>query len=820
MEEDDNLDKGVCGMDVRHIGFARGSEKIYEKLEVTGVPKAAELALAARADNVGAIPAKLFELGRTDETRTVVAVVPDLFVPQMTLELCASRDGAPLGSATIVLKTSAAKWESRAKARLDKALSHEIRCYDEGRRHDDIAVDFVMAIPHLSEAIVHVAVNTPYAEDAKVSVRCLGQDGRELASKPIFMCSETSSSRITGKPRRSITTFSFCVDRGAEPVFVEATQETPDKTRTTFEVLLQERTNALVDDIGFKQLSAQHDPFYEEWLRRNRATDEELALQRGFEFDEMPLFSIIVPLFRTPAAFFRDMLSSVLAQSYARWELVLVNASPEIEELGRLVDEACASDARVRGVTLVENLGISENTNAGLDLATGDFVCFFDHDDLLEPDVLFEYARAINERPDTDLLYCDEDKFAPDGHHFDPFFKPDFSIDELRTSNYVCHLLCVRKSVLDALPRNTREYDGAQDHNLTLRVSEVARHIHHVPRMLYHWRVSPSSTAGNADDKPYANAAGIRAVSEHLKRLGIAAEVARAKWPFTYQVSYLPPTPHPLVSIIIPSHEQPEVLRACVESIFEKTTYDNYEVLLIENNSKNPATFACYDELVERFGERLRVERYEHPFNFSAICNYGVSLAKGDYLLLLNNDTKLITENWLERMVGTCTRPEVGVCGVRLLYPDDTIQHAGIVVSGAAANHLHKYLPSDNCGYFNFAGHQRNLSAVTAACVIVRRDAYELVGGFDEKLAVAYNDVDFCLRLGEKGLLVVYDPYVELVHYESISRGFDREGAASVRYRRELARFNERWAEILVNGDPYYNKNLNQEDPWDCWYHF
>lgn len=579
---------------------------------------------------------------------------------------------------------------------------------------------------------------------------------------------------------------------------------------------------AKVKETDWLFLHAGADPYYQEWFLSHRSPAWQLAAQRRAELPVRPLFSVIVPLFRTPGDLFEEMLRSVLDQTYTSWELVLVNASPEDEALAALVERACASDARVTSIALEKNGGISLNTNAGIAVAHGDFVCFFDHDDVIEPDLLFEYAKAIGEHNDVDVLYCDEDKLSPEGRYIAPYFKPDFNIDLLRCNNYVCHMLTIRRTLLERLKPNTPDYDGAQDHNLVLEASELARRIHHVPKVLYHWRITASSTAANADSKPYANAAGIKSVREHLERVGLRAEVELSRFPFTYAVRYLPPAPEPLVSVIIPTKDHPDVLSRCLDSVFEKTTYPNYEVVIVDNASSDPALPAYYDKLERERDGQVRVVRYDEPFNFSSIVNLGVRSARGDYLLLLNNDTEVITEQWMERMVGLCAREDVGAVGVRLYYPDDTIQHAGIVVTDKDAGHFCQDMPrvNNNWGYFNLGDCQRDLTAVTAACMMTTRRAFQSVGGFEEQLSVAFNDVDFCLKLRERGLLVVYTPEVELYHYESLSRGIDLTHEQLVRNHQERALLYSRWHRYYASSDPCYTPNLRETIELARYYHF
>ena len=549
--------------------------------------------------------------------------------------------------------------------------------------------------------------------------------------------------------------------------------------------------------------TAGNDPYYTQWFNEHKVKACEAARQRGITFPQMPLFSIVVPLYKTPLRFFEEMAASVAAQTYENWECILVNASPEDEALAQLVASVCKNDKRFHALTLERNLGISLNTNAGIEQAKGSFICFLDHDDTLEPDALFEYAKAINEHPTTDLLYCDEDKINEEGAYCTPTFKTDFNLDLLRSNNYICHLLCIRKTLLDQLEPNTPEFDGAQDHNLTLQAVEHARHIAHVSRILYHWRMSENSTSGSAAAKPYAIRAGVLAVQNHLDRLGVRAQVeATGDGQASYQVRYEVPESEPLVSIIIPNKDHVELLKGCIESILTKSTYENYEIIIVENNSTQEATFAYYQLLQEN--PRVRVVSWPSSgFNFSEIVNFGREQARGEYLLPLNNDTEIITPDWLELMLGNCARKEVGVVGCKMFYPDDTIQHAGcVVIEGVALSFRH--VPREGTSYLNLMNTQRNVSAVAGACFMVSAQDFDAVGGLDPALSVEYNDIDFCLKLQEAGKLNVYLPQVELYHYESISRGAQDRGA----HYEELCLFEYRWSKLIGAGDPYYNKNL------------
>ena len=809
-------------MEIRSQGMCRANGKVYEKLAVTGLAPTSDLRVICDPGLVEApVHARMVELAPEGDARVFVGVC-DITCAQTGSYVAAEIDaeGHVLSSVRREVDFKRAKWESRVNYRINKALCNQIRLCDEGLVDDEgpkLVVSCVVPTP--THVIFRSALRL--ADDAPLSLRTLCvNDALEVVSDGHVLMGSSLTRLADGVSFAREVSFSVRIPWNQNVVHVYAWDDARPAVQACATVT-REQTDALVSQATSElYVNAGVDPYYPEWFSRQRPTHHELELQREVRFGEMPLFSLVVPLFRTPARLFSEMLESVLAQSYERWELVLVNASPEMAELGRLVDDACARDARVRSVTLEKNLGISENTNAGIAIATGDFIGFFDHDDTIEPNLLFEYARAVNDRPDTDVLYCDEDKIDEGGNLTSPFFKPAFGIDDLRGYNVVCHLLCIRRTLLERLEPNTASFDGAQDHNLTLEAAELARHVNHVPKMLYHWRVTAGSTAADADSKPYAAEAGMRAVRAHLERMGLRAEVGPARYPFKCAVHYLPPEDTPLVSIVIPTSDHAEMLERCVGSILEKTTYANYEVLLVDNNSHEAATEDCYRRLAERGAGRVRVERFAGEFNFSAIVNFGCRRAKGAYLLLLNNDTEVITPEWVERLVGIAAREDVGTVGCRLFYPDDTIQHAGVVVSGMGAGHLFLNYPRDNHGYFNLIDCQRDLSAVTAACMMVRRDVFEAAGGFDEQLAVAYNDVDFCLRLRERDLLVVYTPEVELYHYESVSRGVEDSPEKARRYHRELTLLLHRWSDFYADGDPYYTPELQPTLPNCCYYRF
>lgn len=752
---------------------------------------------------------------RAGDRNSWIVVIPQ-FLKQEIVFFIRDKEGSILESTSKVLSLEKVKWLSRYHYRVNREEAFEIRNYDSGRDYDLIRVDLYECIPNGNKDIFHGALYIQEDFKNPINLQCYSEQGLEISSDFVHMGEKNVVlAEYSNRVYRKIH-FSLKVEKSANLRVFQAADMKTGKILRGFKSLERDQYEKIEKESQLFSLNAQVDPAYHQWFIEHRATPIYLKAQREYEFVNACKFSIVVPLFKTPFDFFNEMVSSVKNQSYGLWELILVNASPEDLDLSECVKKEAKKDPRIKVVTLEENLGITLNTNEGVNAASGDFICFFDHDDILEQDLLFEYARAIESNPEIDLLYCDEDKLLEDGFYSQPFFKPDFSIDLLRNNNYICHMLTVRKSVLDALPKAGAEFDGAQDHNLTLKVSEIARQIYHVPKVLYHWRMSANSTAADADSKPYATIAGIKAVSEHLERCGIKAKVEQSRRPFTYKITYAV-TGGPLVSIIIPSKDSIDLLGACVMSIIEKSTYDNYEIVIVENNSTEDATFEYYEELKRRYGF-IRVVIWEHEFNFSKLMNFGALYAEGEYLILLNNDTEVITDCWIERMLGTCQREDVGIVGVRLLYKDNTIQHAGLCVTGGVAGHLNRALPKGDWGYFALADAEQNFSAVTAACLMVKKTLFDEVGGFTEELAVAFNDVDFCLKVREAEKLIVYTPEVELYHYESISRGEENTLEKKIRFHKEVAYMNTKWARYYVAGDPYINKNFDMTEPYNRYY--
>ena len=570
-------------------------------------------------------------------------------------------------------------------------------------------------------------------------------------------------------------------------------------------------SRALVDKMisKVKTASTREIP-YQKWIIRHLPGNKELEKQRREKFDYQPKISIVVPLYKTPEKYLLQLVESVKAQTYPNWELCLSDGSGENSPLTSFLKSLEAGDERIKVAYNEQALQISENTNAGIEIATGAYIAFADHDDELTPHALFECVKALNKDRKIRLIYSDEDKMSMDGHKFfQPHFKPDYNPDLLCTVNYICHLFVVQREILDQVGTFRKEFDGAQDYDFIFRCVEAVdpSEIYHVTKILYHWRCHEDSTAENPESKTYAFEAGKRAIEEHYHRTGIRAEVYQGEFLGLYRTRFL--RDHdPLISIIIPNKDHIEDLKRCMDSIDQKSSYKNYEYIIVENNSTDEKTFQYYKNLEEE-NPKAHVVYWDKEFNYSAINNYGATFAKGEYILLLNNDTEIINETCLEELLGYCMRSDVGAVGARMYYEDDTIQHAGVVIGfGGIAGHCFVLQPRGTTGYCHRIICAQDYSAVTAACMLVKKSAFDEVGGLTEELAVAFNDIDFCMKLREAGYLIVYNPYAELYHYESKSRGLEDTPEKVARFNKEMQIFERRWPDILRNGDPYYNPNL------------
>ncbi len=574
---------------------------------------------------------------------------------------------------------------------------------------------------------------------------------------------------------------------------------------------LQKIFKVLYNRILGRNMNTSKNKRYTIWIQNNEPTLEELEKQKQEKFKIEPKISLIVPMYNTPIKYFEELVESLINQTYGNWELCLADGSMQKNEQ---LQEIIKKDNRIKYKFLNENKGIAGNTNSAIQMATGDYIALLDHDDLIPVFCLYELVKTINKNPEVEFIYTDEDKISGDeNRRYDPHFKPDFSIDTLRSNNYITHLAVFKKELMNKLEGVRDEYNGAQDFDIILRMAENTNKIVHIPKILYHWRVHEDSTAMISAAKPYAYEAGKKAVEDHLKRQGLKAKVTHGgDMHGVYQVEY-EIEGNPKVSILIPNKDSVKLLKNCINSILKLTTYSNYEIIIIENNSEKKKTFKYYKEL-EKI-EKIKIINYpEKGFNYSKIINFGVKNVNGEYVVQLNSDTKLLTPNWLEKFIGYAERKDIGAVGARLYYKDKSIQHAGISIGicGLAAN-LFVNTPKGVHAYLGRECTTRNVSAVTGACLFSRKSVYEEVGYMDEeKFAVAFNDVDFCLKLREKGYLIVYNPYIEFMHYESKTRGYEVTEEKKARFEKESNNFKNKWKEMLKKTDPYSNINFSNNN--------
>ena len=548
---------------------------------------------------------------------------------------------------------------------------------------------------------------------------------------------------------------------------------------------------------------------YDEWFNATKVTEEELERQRNTEFEFAPMISIIVATFNTKEEYLKEMIDSVRNQSYSNWQLCIGDGSTN-DSVEKYVKEHYGDDSRIVFKKLEKNYGISGNMNGALELVTGDYVGLFDHDDLLTPDCLYEFVASMQE-VHHDCVYSDEDKLNDKTKKFeDPHFKPDFSIDLLCSHNYITHFFVVNMDIVRKVGGMRSEYDGSQDHDFIFRCVEQANSVHHVPKILYHWRMHPLSTAMDPESKMYCYTSGKKAIESHFKRIGIDATVEMLPRPLygMYHCKYTVKD-HPLVSILIPNYNHKDLLKGCIESLMNVNTYSNMEIVIVENNSTEQEIFDYYKELEETYSN-VKVIYYEGDFNYSKINNYGVKYTHGEYILFLNNDTKVIEPDSIEDMLGVCQREDVGAVGAKLLYEDDTVQHCGVVVGyHGYATAAFSLIDRNDFGYMGRPRVSWDVSAVTAACLMTKREIFDEVGGFDEDFKVACNDVDLCLKIRSLNKWIVEDVFSVWYHYESKSRGLEDTPEKQARFQSEIARFQKKWPEILKNGDPFHNLNFD-----------
>ena len=757
------------------------------------------------------IPSNVYPLvdGNVEKCSDWVVELPIMDGKSASVVLEDGKSGARSGFDVVF---EAAKWESRLNYRLRKGLCSEIRDIERSFLLGQYQPRILRFLEGDDSIVWRMEVAWCGSPDSMPDFRAIDGSGSSLDVQTRFFEFQPSSNQPAVPNRlflsvelpKSQRFFSLVVSDPQGVIKVGFCSVNPG----AYEAFKYESWKYMKD-------ARADDELYRRWLAASRVKSGELVLQRQTEFAYAPLISVVVPCYNSDEGFLADMVASVRKQSYGNWELLLLDASSAESDVVRRLHEKVA-DQRVRYIDLGGNAGIVGNTNAGVKEARGDFVAFLDHDDLLESDALYEYVSAINRHPNVKLLFCDEDTFEVTGRYGQPVFKTQLNLDLLYSHNCVTHFLAINREFLLDIGLSTERVSGAQDYDLVLRAYEHGGEVRHVPRVLYHWRIHEGSTNGdNAASKPYAEEAGRIALQEHFDRRGVKGAVELTEHPFVYRMRYELPDPRPLVSIVIPSKDHVDMLDGCIRSIVGKSEYPRYEVIVVENNSEDAATFEYYERIQEEV-QNLKVVFWPGEFNYSAIINFGASHAAGEYLLLLNNDTEVISGDFIEEMLGYLQRPEVGVVGAKLYFRDGLTQHAGMLIGphGAVA-HVNQDFPKAREGYLGKAVRPGNFSAVTGACQMVGKELFDRVGGYTEELAVGFNDVDFCLKVGQLGYRIVFTPYAELYHYEFTSRGREVADQDKMRrWKKEQALFTSKWPDCFLIGDPYTNPNLDPDSAY------
>lgn len=783
----------------------RGDGAAYYQISIAGCSKPDKLAIEAHTSNGNPFPATLIPLTHTDKQDTFVIATPLFDAPSIDLSLSYHDHNDSHGIWKKKIAKDQLKWNSRFAYKARKEQACTIRDIDRIQRKDSI--NFFTVFFHLShfanhtdEYILKAILSTPLSI-TNLDIAVIDGFGNKVDLRPTYGETRVSDNSFD---KRCLRPFTLRLPRNDSTYILYCTDQQTGQSGflcldPISKIRLEERQNPHDYKISW-------DDNYTKWFLQQSAVTTQICERSSL------MFSIVVPLYKTPKAYLQEMIESVQNQSYQNWELILVNASPEESELRKTLSNY--SDLRIKIIDLEENKGISENTNAGIIAARGDYIGLLDHDDLLAPNALAEYEDAIfncaKKGEALKVLYCDEDLLLPGNKHAFPHFKSDYNIDLLRCHNYVTHFLVVERHLMQEFLLNP-QYDGAQDYDLVLHLSELVDTFYHIPNVLYHWRIHEQSTAASADNKPYADIAGRNALQAHLDRIGIKGTVHSSQLACRYTVDYKVDG-NPLVSIIIPNKDNVATLKRCLDSLLYNTDYSNIEIIIVENNSIDPATFEYYKTLEST--PQIRIVTWKDGFNYSAINNFGAHFAQGEYLLLLNNDIESINSNWLTSMLSLCQRSDVGIVGAKLLYPDNTVQHAGVAMlkcfesyEMGGAIHIFANIDKDDPAYEGRAILRQDLSAVTAACLLTKKVIYDEVGGLDETFVVAYNDVDFCLRVREAGYLVVLDSEALLYHYESLTRGPDDSKTSPEKFARfikEQSLLRARWSMYYAKGDPYH----------------
>lgn len=791
-------------------GMCRGAGRGYYKFVVERGHESlldgclAQIVIAGRT-----VPVTTYRFGTPAYPLTeMVVAVPLLDDTDCDLQII-SADGMLLWRQRVIPLYM--KIRSRLTYRFMPELAREIRDVDKrlSSGKPSLRIDEIFRATGGGH-VVRFHMSFPASMPGSPKMVVIGADGKPVETQPMVLEQAVTQMPSDSNLTMAESRYSMILPDNVQSFCVAAWDEANPR-ESCFDCLLPDMMSSLLES-GERQLRhVSEDAYYNEWFSYHRATYEDLALQQDVvsAWDWHPVISIVCVVYRPNPEYLQALLDSVLRQSYGYFECVIVNVSGDCPEIDTLLSSF--TDPRFKVIT-AENASIAENTNIGINMACGDYIAFVDHDDVIEPDALYRFVSVIRENPDVDLLYCDEDKLV-DGRYEWPVFKPAFNPELLSSYNYVTHMLMISRQILGKIELSPADVSGAQDYDLTWKCCEQARRICNVPYVLYHWRSHPGSTSANAESKPYAQEAGRLAVQRHFDRIGLSATVTSdSNRPFRYRVHYRSEeTCGPKVNILIPTKDHVDLLETCITSIMEKTAYRNFDITVIENNSTEQKTFDYYDILKKTFSCVNVVRWPGHGFNYSAICNFGAKHCSGDILVFVNNDTEIISSQWLTSMVGLCDQPEVGIVGAKLIYRDYLVQHGGVWVAPGGCEYINQDHTMDDLGYMETLQCPYDVAAVTGACQMIRRNVFDQLSGFDEELAVGFNDIDLCMRAGEQGYRVVFDPYALLFHNEYGSRGRDNKDVEkTARMRAEVALFNQRWANCREG--VFINRNLNQRN--------
>lgn len=829
-------------MNVQFKVIRRCGDKAYILSEITGYDECLPVVLTASTEEGLRIPSDTFPYCDVDDSTAVcdviydgalanhetqlpplhtknsagvrffVVVLPWLSSKRWELEFRAvDSQGNFVTSCHKSLDIERAKWTSRVGMKTNPTVGNAIQQLDDRFIHDRIRSRFIRAQRMDNQVLVTALVEMPYHEESVIEFDFLDGKGHPLALEPRIIEDSVNHASDFGSFERRSMEVSVLLPEKVNSVCLCAT-DTVGNIVPGFSMLTELGLTDLLATFDKSTTSAYRDPLYHQWYKTKHQADVPTLLEQvSSRFAHAPLISIVCPIYQTPVHHIHDLVTCLNTQSYGRWELILVDIGDTVtQDIVDIVDSI--EGDRIYLITVDQSLSLGDKINVGISAVEGEYVGLMRASDSLSPDALFEYVRIINEFPDCDVAYCDSDTIDAEGVHSHPIFRPDFSPELLRSCNYMRDFLMIRTDFLIEVGPLNGDFTGALDYELVLRATEKARRVCHVRRVLYHRRYAVE-TANAALFSEFEQEAGRKALVEHCRRVGIEAEVLNSSIPFHYRVRHvLIESPH--VVIVVPTKDNPDLLLSCVRSLYSKIAYRNFEVVVVDVQSANPETFELYKTLENRY-PTLSVKSWNHDFNYAAIANFVARLTEGEYLFFINDDTKVLVDDLLETMLGYFQQDNVGVVGGQQLFSDGTIEHAGLALGkNKVVNPLSRYMASDWQGYLKRTAIAQNVTAVTGECMMVRRSVFDEVGGFTEEFTIAYSDIDFCLKARELGYYTVYTPYARLSHYSGVSRVRIFSKEMRIKVNREAALLQYLWPRDFVEGDAFYNTNLDPDSPY------